>query len=120
MWAGTLALGVGFSMIAARINWGAVALEEPRMEASLRFLAVAAIGAVAGGWVARPRVTSVLAIATFALLLWDVGGAQLVMHPRDPVRTATSAAIQATFGLCFTMATALTAWMVVALRPRTA
>ena len=49
-WAGLLAfaLGVGFSMIAAHVNWGAVALEEPRMAASLRFLAVAAIVAVGG------------------------------------------------------------------------
>lgn len=121
-WAGlaAFALGVAFSMVAARINWGAVALEEPRMAAALRFLAVAVIAAVAGAWIARPRVTAVLAIATFALLLWDVGGAQLVMHPRDPVRTATSVAIQATFALCFAIATALTAWLALALRPRPA
>lgn len=121
-WAGlaAFALGVAFSMVAARINWGAVALEEPRMAAALRFLAVAVIAAVAGAWIARPRVTAVLAIATFALLVWDVGGAQLVMHPRDPVRTATSVAIQATFALCFVIATALTAWLALALRPRAA
>ena len=40
------------------------------------------------------------------------------MHPRDPVRTATSASIQATFGLTFVIATALTAWIMMALRPR--
>ncbi len=54
----------------------------------------------------------VLATATFALLLWDVGGARLVMHPSDPVRTASSAAIQATFALSFAIAAAFTGWTV--------
>lgn len=97
-------------MIAARVNWGAVFLAEPRMAASLRFLALAVIIQVVATWVAQPRLTGLLAAATVALLLWDVGGAQLVMHPHDPVRRATSPAIQWTFGLCFATATALTAW----------
>jgi hypothetical protein len=118
-WAGlgAFALGVGFSMVAASVNWGAVALDEPRMAASLRFLAISALIAVAGAWIARPRVTGALAVVTFALLAWDVGGAELVMHPHDPIRRATSVAIQATFGLCFAVAAALTAWLVLALRP---
>lgn len=112
------ALGIGFSMVAASVNWGAVALNEPRMAASLRFLAVAVIVQVTAVWIGNARVTGLLASATFALLLWDVGGARLVMHPRDPVRTATSAAIQWTFASSFAIATTLTAWIVVALRPR--
>jgi hypothetical protein len=111
------ALGVVFSMVAARVNWGAVFLAEPRMAASLRFLALAAIIQVIAAWVARPRVTGALALATFALLLWLVGGAELVLHPRDPVRTATSAAIQGTFALSFVLAAALTAWATVRLVP---
>jgi hypothetical protein len=111
------ALGVVFSMIAARINWGAVFLEEPRMAASLRFLACAAIIHVLAGWVARPRVTGALAVLTFGLLLWQVGSAPLVLHPRDPVRTATSSAIQWTFAGSFAIAAALTLWTVLALRP---
>jgi hypothetical protein len=103
-------------MIAARVNWGAVFLAEPRMAASLRFLALAVIVQVVAGWIARPRATALLACLTFVLLLWDVGGAELVMHPRDPVRTATSAAIQWTFACTFAIATALTAWMVMTLR----
>lgn len=110
------ALGIGFSMVAARVNWGAVFLAEPRMAASLRFLAVAVIIAVIAAWVQRPRVTAFLASATFALLLWDVGGAQLIMHPRDPVRTATSPIIQWTFVLGFAIATALTVWTVLLFR----
>ena len=55
---------------------------------------------------------------TLALLAWDVGGAELVMHPRDPIRTATSAAIQWTFACTFVIATALTAWTTVVLRDR--
>lgn len=111
------ALGIAFSMVAARINWGAVFLAEPRMAAALRFLALAAIVAVIGTWVTRPRVTGALAAATLMLLAWDVGGAQLVMHPRDPVRTATSVAIQGTFALSFAIAVALTAWGILRLRP---
>lgn len=110
------AAGIVFSMIAARVNWGGVFLAEPRMEASLRFLAVAVILAVLEAWVSHPRVTGILAVAAFALLLWDVGGAQLVMHPSDPVRTATSTAIQATFVPGFAVAAALTAWGVAVLR----
>ena len=109
------ALGVGFSMIAARVNWGGVFLAEPRMAASLRFLALAAIAQVVATWLARPRATGLLAAATLALLVWDVGGAELVMHPRDPVRTATSAAIQWTFALAFAVAAALTAWTIAVL-----
>jgi hypothetical protein len=69
-------------------------------------------------WIARPRTAGLLAALTLALLVRDVGGAELVMHPRDPVRTATSAAIQWTFALSFAVAAALTAWMIVALGAR--
>ncbi|MEO6027451.1 MAG: hypothetical protein ABIR79_11350 [Candidatus Binatia bacterium] len=104
-------LGVVFSMIAARIIWG-------RMAASLRFLALAAIAQVLASWSSRPRLTGALALVTFALLLWLVGGALLVLHPQDPVRTATSVAIQLTFAASFAIATGLTSWTVLALRPR--
>jgi hypothetical protein len=105
------ALGIGFSMVAASVNWGRVFLAEPRMAASLRFLAVAVILQVFATWWPRPRVIAALALATFAWFAWDVGGAQLVMHPRDPVRTATSVGIQATFALGFALAAALTVWL---------
>lgn len=111
-------LGVVFSLIAARINWGAIVLAEPRMAASLRFLALAAIIQVLASWGATPRLTGVLAVATFGLLVWQVGGAELVLHPRDPVRTATSRAIQWTFAGSFAIATALTFWTTLALLPR--
>lgn len=118
--AGLLAFGAGvaFSAVAARVNWGGVFLAEPRMAASLRFLALAVIAQVLATWVARPRGTGLLAAATLGLLLWDVGGAELVMHPRDPVRTASSAAIQWTFALSFAIATALTAWVALRLGGR--
>ncbi|HEV7733304.1 MAG TPA: hypothetical protein VGR62_14125 [Candidatus Binatia bacterium] len=103
-------LGIVFSMVAASVNWGAVSLWEPRMAASLRFLAVAVILQVVGGWAPSPRVTGLLAIGTAALLFLDVGGAPLVMHPRDPVRQASSSAIQATFAASFAIATSLLAW----------
>jgi len=111
-------LGIVFSMIAARVNWGAVFLAEPRMAASLRFVALAAILQVIASWIERPRVVGALAAATLVLLVWDVGMAQLVMHPRDPVRTATSSAIQWTFALGFALAAAGTVWTVRLLRPR--
>ena len=50
------------------------------------------------------------------LLAWDVGGARLVMHSHDPIRTATSSAIQWTFATSFALAAALDAWTVIALR----
>lgn len=118
-WRGGLAVfgaGIAVSMLAARINWGAVALNEPRMAASLRFVALAVIAQVIAAWYARPRVTGALAAAMFVLLAWDVGGARLVMHPHDPIRAATSSAIQWTFAASFALATALAGWAVVALR----
>ncbi len=111
------ALGVVFSMVAARVNWGAVTLWEPRMAASLRFVALAVIAQGVMLWTG-PRLTGVLAVVTAALLVLDVGGAPLVMHPRDPVRTATSAAIQLTFAGGFAVATALLFWSIVRFRPR--
>jgi hypothetical protein len=112
------ALGIAFSMAAAYVNWGAVFLAEPRMAASLRFLALATIIEVIATWVARPRLSGLLATVAFALLVWDVGGAQLVMHPEDPIRRATSAGIRWSFLLSFATAVALTAWTVLLLRPR--
>jgi hypothetical protein len=44
--------------------------------------------------------------------------ADLVMHPRDPARTAGSAAILATFLASFVLAAALTVWTFVQLRGR--
>lgn len=111
-------LGVAFSMVAASVNWGAVSLWEPRMAASLRFLALAVIIQVTAAWVPQPRVTGALAMATAALLFLDVGGAPLVMHPRDPIRTATSTHIQGTFVATFAIATALLGWGILRLRPR--
>jgi len=117
---GAFAVGIAFSLIAAYVNWGAVFLAELRMAASLRFLTVAAILAVIGTWNVSPRWTGGLAAVTFALLFWEVGRAELVMHPHDPVRTATSAAIQSTFVACFAIAAGLTAWTAVWLRPTAA
>lgn len=112
------ALGIAFSMVAARVNWGAVALAEPRMVASLRFLALAVIVQVVATWIDRPRVTGFLAAATLVLLVADVGRAELVMHPRDPFRTASSAAIQWTFALGFAIAAVGTLSTVLLLRSR--
>jgi hypothetical protein len=67
--------------------------------------------------VTRVRIPLALAMLG-ALLVWGVGGAELVMHPRDPVRTATSAAIQWTFALAFAVAAALTAWTIAVLGAR--
>jgi hypothetical protein len=103
-------------MIAARVNWGAVFLQEPRMAASLRFLAYAAIVHVLAVWAAQPRLTGALALGTCVLLFWLVGSAELVLHPRDPIRTATSQTIQWTFAASFVIATALTMWTTLALR----
>lgn len=110
-------LGVAFSMIAARVNWGAVSLWEPRMAASLRFVALAVIAQGVMLWTG-PRMTGALAVATAALLFLDVGGAPLVMHPRDPIRQASSTAIQLTFAGGFAVTTALLTWSIARFRPR--
>ena len=73
-----------------------------------------------GGWPTRPRLTCAFAAATVAVLLWLVGGARLVLHPRDPVRTATSSAIRWTFAASFAIAAGLTFWTVCTFRPTVA
>lgn len=65
---------------------------------------------VLAGWISDRRLWGALALGAFVLLMWEIEGAQLVMHPRDPVRTASSLAIQLTFAASFAIATAITAW----------
>lgn len=114
------ALGIAFSLVAARVNWGAVFLAEPRMVAALRILAMAVILAVLDSWLARPRLTGALALLTAGLLAWQIGGAQLVMHPRDPIRQASAVGIQATFAIGFLIGAALTVSAALALHGRSA
>lgn len=94
---GFLSVGAVISGIAALVNWGGIALDEPRMNATLQII-VAAFGVVvlAGtGLAARWKglLFTLLPIFMFASLTLT----PLILHPRSPIWTSTSLGIQATF-----------------------
>ena len=109
---GFYAAGVGFSMIASDISWGAVFFQEPRMAAALNMVATGLIVMLAVTFLSPSRFTGVLPPAYAILLLISTFGAELVLHPRNPIATSSSLAIQLTF-LGMTVIYGLTAvWII--------
>jgi hypothetical protein len=94
---GFYAAGVGFSMIASDMSWGSVFLQEPRMAAALNMVATGLIVMLAITFLSPSRFTGVLPPAYAILLLISTFGAELVLHPRNPIATSSSSAIQFTF-----------------------
>ncbi len=104
--------GVGFSMIASDMSWGAVFLQEPRMAAALNMVAVGLIVMIVINFLSPSRFTGVLPPAYAVLLLFATFGAELVLHPRNPIKNSSSTAIQLTF-LMMTVIYGITAvWII--------
>ena len=109
---GFYAAGVGFSMIASDMSWGAVFFQEPRMAAALNMVATGLIVMIAVTFLSPSRFTGVLPPAYAVLLLISTFGAELVLHPRNPIKNSSSTAIQLTF-LGMTVIYGLTAvWII--------
>lgn len=106
------AAGLGMSALASQVNWGAVFWREPRMVAALNFLAVAFMIQIFNGWVPWPRLRGVLRAVLVVLLMWSTSSANLVLHPRNPIQTSSSSAIQFTFFGLFALCTMAAAWIV--------
>lgn len=104
--------GVGFSMIASDMSWGSVFFQEPRMAAALNMVATGLIVMIAVTFLSPSRFTGLLPPAYAVLLLFSTFGAELVLHPRNPIKNSSSSAIQLTF-LGMTVIYGLTAvWII--------
>jgi hypothetical protein len=118
--------GTLMSLVAADINWGAMFWSEPRTRVALSLLALGLIVQVINSWMGEEeadRRTATLTLSQrLALLLYpalvaymviSTATTPLVLHPRDPIRSSTSVAIQLTFAGLFLLAllaAALLAW----------
>lgn len=117
---GFYAAGVFTSMVASADNWGAVFFQEPRMAASLTGLAIATIVLIAGSWQPWPRLRGAMAASIIFVLLWLNLGAELVLHPRNPITNSEATPIQLTFLTVTVLFILLATWLVWLLRHRTA
>jgi hypothetical protein len=100
----TGAVGLGFyvaglavSLGAAIVNWGGVFWDEPRTQTNLQVLAVGVIVVVAAWWWPNARGRGLLFALLAAWMVWSLAITPLVLHPRNPIMTSSSAAIQSTF-----------------------
>ena len=98
---GFYAAGVGMSMVASKVNWGAVFLQEPRMAAAINSLGIALLIQVAASWFPWLRLRGFLNAIFMVLLYWVTYLAPLVLHPRDPIGTSSSTGIRSTFFVLF-------------------
>jgi len=104
--------GVGFSMIASDMSWGSVFFQEPRMAAALNMVATGLIVMITVTLLSPSRFTGLLPPVYAVLLLFSTFGAELVLHPRNPIKNSSSSAIQLTF-LGMTVIYGLTAvWII--------
>ncbi len=109
---GSFTAGLALSMVAAKINWGAVFWNEPRMVASLQFLAVALFVQVVNSWVPWYRLRGLLSTLLATFLMWSTLGPPLVLHPGSPIRESSSLAIQLTFLGMFLLCCMAVFWFV--------
>jgi hypothetical protein len=117
-WAGVImyGAGIGMSMVASQVNWGAVFLQEPRMAAALNGLAIAIIVQIVISWLPVKRLSGVLAVLLVILLFWMNRQASLVLHPPNPIGTSPSQRIQMTFFAMFVLCSLVAVWVVWFLR----
>lgn len=117
---GCFVLGYATSLMAAKINWGAVLWTEPRVIASLQFIVVALIILVANHRLKNYRLAGVLSALLAFFLMWSILGTPLFLHPGSPIRESTSLAIQLTFLSMFLLSSSLATWWVWFLHKRMA
>lgn len=97
------AVGLLLSMVAAKVNWGAVYWDEPRMQASLRFIVASAVFLLLCRVVENLRIKGGLLFVTAFFLMWSFLGIPQVLHPKNPIVESNSMAIKATFLATFVL-----------------
>ena len=90
-------VGIVLSIFAAKVNWGAVYWQEPRMLASLKFILVVILVLLTGNHVKSGRIKSALNLFLALFLLWSFMGISRVLHPKNPIVDSSSLGIQMTF-----------------------
>lgn len=103
-------LGLLLSLPAAKINWGGIFLAEPRTAAGLKFTAIALIAKTLADWSPWKKLPALVNIALLGVLGMTTFSAELVLHPKDPIRTSTSLGIQGTFVAMFVVVLLLGIW----------
>ncbi|MFQ5770137.1 MAG: hypothetical protein ACE5HX_06355, partial [bacterium] len=109
---GWFAAGFVMSLFAAKINWGAVYWNEPRMISSLQFLTAAFLVQIITLIVPWPRLQGALSAFLAFFLMWSMLGTPLVLHPGSPIRESSSLPIQLTFLGMFILNFLAVAWFV--------
>jgi hypothetical protein len=115
-----LIAGAVVSGAAALVNWGGLALDEPRLNATLQIIASGlgvALLAQSGldvRW--KGLLFAMLPVFMFASLTLT----PLVLHPRSPIWTSTSLGIQAAFVSLYVLSLAAAASLALSVRARSA
>jgi len=105
-------LGIGLSMIASTIFWGAVNWTEPYMLASLQIISITIIILVAAGLIPNTRLKGFLNIIPFVSILLLMHGNKLILHPDTPIRNSESSAMKfSLYSLLFIILT-FTIWLI--------
>lgn len=95
-----LAFYVGGSLasIAAQVvNWGGIALAEPRTLAALQVIAAGVVVVVLAAWNLNHRVVGALFFAWALFTVYVTRSTTLILHPDDPIGTSSALGIQAMF-----------------------
>lgn len=85
---------VATSYVATMLTWGGIPSFEPRWIFTFQVLVLAPVFHLVGVWLKDRRIAALLNVALAALVLWLLSQAQLVLHPLDPIGTATTPAIR--------------------------
>jgi hypothetical protein len=114
------AAGVITSMIAAKVNWGNVFLQEPRMAASLNTLALALIILILTMWLESlpggVRITGVLQAGLAVYLIWSILFTPLLLHPRNAIGTSTFPALRWSFYGLLALCVGAAGWAILQVR----
>ncbi len=108
---GWFGLGVGTSMLAAQINWGAVFWAEPRLQMAA-FCWMAALAAhTINLWLPWPRIKGLMAALPGLYVTLSLWLTPLVLHPRKPVTGKDATPFLWAFGGLFGIALLLAVWL---------
>lgn len=105
-WAAVMLFAVGYvlSLVAARVNWGGVLWQEPRVRVSFEILIGAAAVLMANLTALDQRWKGVLWVVLITFASWRLQSTQMYFHPEAPIRTSPSLAIKLSFYGLFVLA----------------
>jgi hypothetical protein len=113
-------VGGSLASIAAQIiNWGGLALSEPRTLSTLQVVAAGIIVMVLSLWQINRRLLGGIYLAWALFTFWATRSAALILHPDNPIGSSNSSAIQLTFYGMFGLTLLAAIALVAVLRPKT-